>query len=476
MRKLRTFLLAGLLSWPALSLAQDLLPPPPPPLEIPALPPRTTDKPTTTPTLGTPPNTSSLPPLPTNAALPPVNSLPPIGPVTTPPDLTAPLPPSPTTRDVLADLEKPKPVPMPPLKPDMGMKPYKPMMPPRDPRVPDLSGMPGMDMCPPMSCLPPMTAAPIPPPPCCPPEMPPECGPCGGCYFFAEGLYFRPRRGDQLAERRFVDGSGNQITEGVFWTPNSEIGYRGGVGFRTGDGMTVWTKYTWFEQDIYRENVVLDAAAPVGSVITTTIFGIIPDNVAGALPGTGFQFTHYFRYHTIEGMGGAAFAPAEYVDLIIAGGVKLVKIDQNYGFLQVNTNPQPTTVVDISLDVEGFGPRFGGECRVYLCRNCGCDASLFTRGYVSGLWIRREEQHFIQSFTNGSVSAVQVRTLNREDFMPVMELAGGVELELGGCVTISGGYEWNYYWDLGSVTDFFGNTYRQDITLEGAFLRVGILF
>jgi len=290
-------------------------------------------------------------------------------------------------------------------------------------------------------------------------------------------LFFRPRRGDMLAEYRANGGVGTTFTEGIYWTPNTEVGYRGGVGFRTADGLAAWAKFTWFEQDLYRQHVVLDPTAPPGSVISTTIFGTLPNDTIAAASGEGLEFTHLFRYQTLDLMAGASFCPSACVDLVLAGGARLARIDQHYGFAFYSAG-QLALTAHTSMDIEGAGPRFGGETRVYLCRDHGCcSVALYTRCYANILYVRRQEDQVIRDYNiNGAVTDRAFRTLHREDFMPVLELASGLEVEICNCLKIAGGYEWNHYWDLGTLTDRFGNPARQDITLEGVFVQLGLFF
>jgi hypothetical protein len=435
MPRLTSFVLAGALGWPAVSFAQDS--PGFPPL------PERPGAAASGPKAPVMPTMPEMPKADGSAGTPGVPALPPGAMTARRDDLP---PPTPT---------KPK-------------------------AAPDASGMPGPGKPGPQFVgMPPETLAPVPPAPY---PVPPrrvddDCG-CnygGPCGWFGTGevLWLRPRRRDPVALTSFTDGV---TTTNAFTAYDGEFGaaYRVGGGFLTRGGWVFQSEYTQYKDQVAQQSfednpsITLTYTGP-GQLINTSTTGVV-----GGLLATSWSL----QFRTVDIMGGAVFSPSEYLDLIVLGGARLAWIDQAYRTDIISGVPDTGDQhEDLALRLQGGGARIGTEARLYLLPWL----TAYGKGYTSLLLAHREDESNLITLTNGNFTSISVVRYEREEVVPILELATGLEVSMfGGRLLVGAGYEYNYVFELGTSNAESAAqprlTTHNDISLDGFFVRVQVLW
>lgn len=463
MARWKFLMLAGFLGWPAISLAQtgpggNYAPPILPPGATP--PQYMTGAPNTLP--------PGVPPLPSR-----------IGQQGAPATQGQPTLPNPNPMPGQMAPRMGGPGMMPPGGPGMmppggpGMMPGGPGMMPGGPgvAVPDVTGMPHPELGVMPAGMPPGTCPPIPPVPNCPPPPEPECTPGGasGLFFRSEILYMKPRRIDPVA---LLTTQIDPTTSGsaLFnYDTNYHLAYRLGGGYLDRSGWLFLGEYTRFKDTVSNQVLVNDTTASSLQYVGPGLLGSLINLQPGALSA---QWN--LNYQTLDVSVGAVVSPSTVLDVIISGGGRLANIDQRYVTVGDNTGFGGTnrTAENLESNLRGAGPRVGSEARLYLTPGW----MAYGRAHTSILLAQREENSVVQQ-----PGSVQFITYNRNELVPSLELATGIEaVFLDGHLIVGCGYEWNYFFELGSTNvEFAGNARLNrhvDIGLEGASLRVSFLW
>ncbi len=454
MRRL-TFMLAGALSWPATSLAE--IPPPPeePPVVIPSVPVKHTSLPLPT-GPAAPAAKPSLPDLegPVPPPLPPaLESIPPL------PPPRGKSPPATTLRSAPLEEEPPRPKPLtPPSATELPKPtPVTPPTHPGEPVVPDISGMPNCDQCITPVGMPNGVVAPVPPPPVCFPKD--DCDTCGegGLILWGEVLWLRPRRNGALVTQTLGTATNLSLSSSDYGT-NYKMGFRAGGGFLTGDGWLMLANYTHY-----------DHIAASQSFSGPGLFTYVGPGQSSGAQGSSLSASWDLRYQTVDIMAGSMFCPNDCFDLTVTMGARLARIEQDYR-TRVSSG-QSTVSEELNLKLHGAGPRAGGEARLYLLPWL----ALYGRSYGALILSERIDDSVRTSSTVGALSALSTARYDREEVVPVVELAIGADVSLlDGRLILGGGYEFNYWYDLGTAN--VGSSRSSDISLEGAYARVMLLW
>ena len=401
---------------------------------------------------------SNLPPLPRGGVYPAppvsVDSLPPIQPV----------PPTAPGRSTIRSAASPDAGKPAPAGPAAGGAPGA---------VPGLAAVPGDD-CGPLCPMPGMPVHPFVPPP--PPPVYPghhhhadsaddDDGGGGGLILWGETMWLRARRNDPVIFQEAISLGSSDVAS-VAYDADYAFAFRAGAGYLTPGGWLILGGYTHYDEDVTAQNFLAG---------NTRLTYNGPGQAAGALtlPGGSLGTTWAMRQQLIDGLLGTIFAPTDYMELMLGVGGRLAFIDQSYGVIVDNTAGGGSLLSEsLSIDLEGAGPRVGTEARVFLLEWL----SLYGRGYTSLLLVNRAE--LSQAAVADPVFGLGTRTVRdkRDEIMPVIEMAIGGELNLvGGRLRVGGGYEFNYWFNLGtsSIETANGVANRDtDISLDGAFVRV----
>jgi hypothetical protein len=246
--------------------------------------------------------------------------------------------------------------------------------------------------------------------------------------------------------------------------------FRAGVGFVT-DGWVFSGEYTQFKDTIAEQVFAIPATAGAFNVIYV---GPGQLNNQGPNPGGALATGWNLQYRTVDLMTGAVYNAAHFLDVMLSAGARIAWVDQEYRTTIDNSNAGGgITAENLALNLRGCGPRAGLEARLFLCPN----TVLYGRSYCSALLAHRQDNSIQVQAQGPAVLAVIAGNYEREEVVPILELAVGAEYWCcGGRVILSGGYEYNYWWKLGnSATDALAQTgvsTHNDISLDGVFCRV----
>lgn len=327
--------------------------------------------------------------------------------------------------------------------------------------------------------MPPGTYAPTIPPLCCPPEAP-ECTTCNASGFlvFADGLWLRTRQSNPVAILSRVENTVPQVAFSEVRQYNTDhvAAWRAGGGYLFENGLIFTTTFTQFKDQTSEQQFIVPALANGTFSVTYTgpgqTFGTMIGN-----PGDTMDATWNLQLRTVDILLGTVFSPSECFDMTITGGARLAWLDQDY---RVSINSLGTTTFeDLSLDLAGAGPMIQCEGRCYLC----AWLAGYSRATGTLLLAGREDTSIVRiTDATGAVQAVRAVSYDREEVVPVFELAIGLEASLcDGRFVVNGGYEFQYWYELGtSFAAQAGSQARDpnhaDISLDGFYIRVTWLF
>jgi hypothetical protein len=324
--------------------------------------------------------------------------------------------------------------------------------------------------------FPPGIAAPVVPAPCPPAPPIPDATPCNdhGFVSFGDILWLRASRRDPIAYQQF--SSGNATFANLTGSDTDhELGYRAGGGWLTEGGWLFLATYTQYK-DLISE-LVFPHNGALDYVVGYTGPGQL---LSQTLDTTGTLFTSWnLQYRTLDVFAGVVFTPSCYLDLTVGGGARFAWIDQDYR-TRIDTTPTDGTLRSeaLQLNTKGAGPRFGTEARVYVHPWW----SLYGRGFTSLLLAHREDESFlVETLPDGTVDSISAIFYEREEILPVLELAVGTEFSfMNGCCLIGCGYEMTYYFQLATSTvDALAQprlTNHNDLSIDGFYARVTVLW
>ncbi|MCS7168811.1 MAG: Lpg1974 family pore-forming outer membrane protein [Gemmatales bacterium] len=452
----------------------DLPPPVPHPTEKPSSVPSSPEKPALPPLPTLPESNRDLPPLPPGISLP--KSAPTLErdtPLVKPNRLAISEDKPPATKPASPDKPEPNQVlPMP------SQLPNKPAQSAPGPVVPDISGMPGGEDAHQPASWPPSVPAPVAPMalPTLPP--PPEhIGGPSGWVVFGDVMFWRPRLNEPFALITQVPGPGNSITRIVPWDAEYELAFRAGAGYLFSGGVFIWGEYTLYDNLVSDMMVSLPPAPPQFLVYNGPGLG----NGATAGPNDNATIAWDLRYQTVDIMAGSVLSPTEFLDLIVAAGARLGQIRHRI----VTSGTQGGGAVSgfdrWHLDIQGAGPRFGLESRLYLWRgHTGWSLSFYGRSYTSFLLADSDESVEAAQFVGNTITQQARGFYSTRQIFPQWELALGGEWSLlGGRLIIAGGYEWIYWFDAASSSFSrinAGRVQHQDLSFDGPFIRAILLW
>jgi hypothetical protein len=269
-------------------------------------------------------------------------------------------------------------------------------------------------------------------------------GPCG-FVFSGEFLALRMRRQDPLVLVTVVDQDTSfEVGDLIDYDTQFQPAFRAGLGYLARTGWLFTANYTWFDDRSKTQTFAVDSPDGSASILY----------VGPGVFDTDLQFTQgvmqtqwKMEYQTLDLMLGAVLSPSSCLDLIVSGGARLASIRQNY-FLFAETTPDVPTEIgeNLSMRIQGAGPRVGTEARLYLTKCC----MVYGRAFSTLLLANRDEesQSFVSDF-NGTT--FRLYTYTREEILPMFELAAGLEVSLcEGRILLGAGYEWNYLFEAGS--------------------------
>jgi hypothetical protein len=313
----------------------------------------------------------------------------------------------------------------------------------------------------------------------CGPVSPWNCQPdettTGASGFITTGELFwmRMRRNDPVLLVRQTSGTpGVDLRDdgaAVGYGTNHTIGFRVGGGYLCSNGLFFTVNYTR-----YREATNPQVFTSENVDNTTTLLYVGPGLLGSALPiNQGVVQTGWdFDFQTVDLIGGAVFSPSSILDVIVQGGVRFGNFSQTYNTFIRDDVAGAFNNENFQTVLRGAGPRFGTEARIYLLRNL----MLYGKGYTSLVLTHREENTI---YTNPNTT--QTVSYSREEIMPMLEMATGVEVSFfDGRVLAGCAYEWNYFFQAGSSNVDLANNARinrkVDLSLDGIALRLSFLW
>jgi hypothetical protein len=328
--------------------------------------------------------------------------------------------------------------------------------------------------------MPPGTYAPTIPPVCCPTE-PPTCTTCNasGVLVFGDIMMLRARQSNPVAILQRIDAAVPTVVTSEIAQYNTDhtAAFRAGGGYMFENGWIFTATFTQYKDQTSENNfsVPVLGGASVFNVVYTgpgQSFGTPVDE-----PGETLGATWNVQTRTIDIAIGTVFSPSDCFDLTVSGGCRIAWFDQDYRVRLANVDA--ITSETLTLDLVGAGPMVQAEARVYLLP--------WLAGYSRALGtLLLADRDDVSSQTivdaTGAVQAIRTVIYDRDEVVPVCELAIGVEGSLfDGRFTINGGYEFHYWYELGtSFASQAGSQARDpnhaDISFDGWYLRVNWLF
>lgn len=298
-------------------------------------------------------------------------------------------------------------------------------------------------------------------------------GPCG-FVVMGEALWLKMRRQDPIVLQTYTNFDGNTYGALSDYQTDYEFGFRVGGGYLARSGFLFTAMYTRFESSSKTQTFEVDS--PDGS---SSILYVGPGVFASDLQfSQGVLQTKWeYNYQTLDLMMGAVISPSSCMDIIVNGGVRLANLTQLYQ-MGANITPEVPTEIreDLHLEIQGAGPRVGTEARLYLTKCC----MVYGRSYGSLLIASREEQSF-STVADFNGTSFRYFTYTREEIMPVLELAAGIEVSLcEGQILLGAGYEWNFLWEAGATNVDFASNARfnrhVNLALDGFAARCSFLW
>jgi hypothetical protein len=135
------------------------------------------------------------------------------------------------------------------------------------------------------------------------------------------------------------------------------------------------------------------------------------------------------------------------------------------------------------MDFQGGGPRFGLEGRRYF--GPGLCGSLYLKGDISLLLgdVNLRERRIVADQISTTPDTVHTQTATFRNIMPVTEIETGLSVQVLDRVTLTSGYLWSAWHDLGFRDQFAFGTFLETnyddaniLGFDGFFTRVEARF
>jgi hypothetical protein len=310
-----------------------------------------------------------------------------------------------------------------------------------------------------------------------PPPPPDHVGGPSGWVFFGDVLFWRPRINEPQAFIAQIPGAGTFSIRTVPWEGDYELAFRAGVGYLFSGGVYIWGEYTHYDNLVSTTQFTVPAAPP--HLLTYNGPGISHGGMLSPIDSAAVSWD--LRYHTVDIMAGSVLSPTEFLDMTIAAGARLAQITHRMDFSGTTGGGLISAQDRFQLDIEGAGPRFGLESRLYLWRgHGGWSLAFYGRSYGTLLFADVDETvHTIQTIGGVPVAQVQGSSSQRQ-ILPQVELGLGGEWSLfGGRLIVAGGYEWIYWFDAASSNFSVFNSQsvqHQNLSFDGPFVRAVLLW
>lgn len=265
-------------------------------------------------------------------------------------------------------------------------------------------------------------------------------------------MWYRVKRSDpSILYRSFIDNGGfGDVTVGVQedYSQTTGAGWWVGGGYLAPNGWFGMVTYRKYTDTVHSDRVVNDGLDPNFSIEYIGPGPLGSGAGGGDVPGNGFIDRGFgVDWTNIDLMVGTVISPAQCLDLVFSGGVRISKLEQNYDVF-INRDLGAFNAQELYTRLQGAGPRIGLESRVYPIS----PLTLYAKAYTSLLYTNRVEEATtvfadgLGGFTGGFT------TYTREELMPVLELSLGFDLNLfSGRFIIGAGYDFNYLWEAGST-------------------------
>ncbi len=289
------------------------------------------------------------------------------------------------------------------------------------------------------------------------------CGKGGCCdnegewFGGAEYLYIRPHFSNDFAYRQAhevnVAGGTSTITEtdhGFDYGYSSSI--RAFIGYRLCEcGGEVKFTYWGFGGNASVDSPAQGAVSTSGNTSTLDVFSSLLDVNTGANTGS--------HIHATSGLNVNAFDIDFAKPLPLCqdccsccptwefkwnAGVRIADVKRHNNVSLVSANNTILETVDTVVDFRGAGPKMGLEGRRFF-GECN-EFSLFARGNGS-LLLGTYDSHI--EFNEIRNNTADIRNTKITRIIPVAELEVGGTWKASECLTFTGGYQLQAWWDLG---------------------------
>jgi len=301
-----------------------------------------------------------------------------------------------------------------------------------------------------------------------------------GFRAYGDYLWVRPRRSEPAILQGFTtplppDGTTTFIgSSSTGYDTQHTPAFRAGADILYKDGFVFSGAYTRYK-DLASSNIFANLDPTATASIQFVGPGVL--GVTGTPNPSVIIPTWEIDYQTIDIMAGSVFRPGCAMEVLLNAGARLAYIDQTFT-TTIDQTPfglATTLGEQIRSSLRGAGPRVGSELHIYPPF---AGVTLYARAYSSILLTNRVEESVL------TLPGTSLRNrYQREEIIPNLEMAVGVELTLiENRLWVSGGYEFNYWWEVGStylqnVPGGVLTTNRHvDFSLDGAALRVTWMF
>jgi hypothetical protein len=235
-----------------------------------------------------------------------------------------------------------------------------------------------------------------------------------------------------------------------------DLGWRLGLGYRWQSRWDMMIRGTHLDSDDS------DSATDIkGDLLTSQSFGNGTADEAFASLDTSLDY--------IDGEAGYTWGRPEDHQLRLLFGLRGAQFSQD-AFVYYDGEDASDNEIDISNDVDAWGPRVGVEGRVYMGRGWSFLASGAVSALMADFDMRRFETDDSGATVVTDVSASDDDTIWAAEgrlglgwLREINDWAFGIEF----------GYEAQFWSDIVTVVD---GTRNDDLTIDGAFLRLRFLF
>jgi hypothetical protein len=145
-----------------------------------------------------------------------------------------------------------------------------------------------------------------------------------------------------------------------------------------------------------------------------------------------------------------------------SGGLRFADVDWARSYFSQNDQVQESRDALSTMDFQGGGPRFGLEGRRYF--GPGLCGSIFLKGDISLLLgdVNLREQRIVTDLgTSVTPDTVQTQTATFRNVIPVTEIETGMSVEMLRGVSLTTGYLWSAWHDLGFRDQFDFGTFLE---------------